>query len=66
MTSAIRIISGIACLCLCGLIAYLLRPRQDMPPSLWTRTEVRATAFALGLLTLFITGGGLVARGLFP
>lgn len=64
-TSVILIVSGVACLGIFGFIAYTIRPRGENTTTFWTRTETRATASALGLLILFITGGSLVAKGIF-
>jgi len=64
-TSALLILSGIACLSLSAFAVYTLAPREGELPSMWTRTETRSTAVTLLLLVLVVFGIGLLAKGVF-
>jgi hypothetical protein len=64
LSSAALIAGGLACI---GVSGYTLRaasPHEGKPPAFWTRTETRCTVLALGLVTLFVVGGGLVLKGI--
>ena len=63
--SVVLIVSGVVCLGLAGFMIYKFMPQEGRPPSAWTRTDFRATSFAMGLFVLLITGVGLVAKGIF-
>jgi len=63
LTSAVLILAGIACICLSSYALYAVSPKDGKPPTFWTKTEARSTALALGLVTLFVFGGGLVLKG---
>jgi hypothetical protein len=55
--------SGLACLSFAGFVLYSVLPREGRPESVWTKTEMRSTLFALGLVTTVIFGIALVVRG---
>lgn len=65
MSSIALILGGIACLSLCGLLVYRLRPQEGRPPSRWSSTDSSGTAVALALLLLLLTGVSLVLKGVF-
>ena len=63
LTSAALIVAGIACIGLSGYALYAVSPKEGKPATFWTKTEARSTALALGLVALFVFGGGLVLKG---
>jgi hypothetical protein len=64
-TSAILAISGALCLFFCGFVFYVSVPREGRPPSPWTRTDTRAVASAMLVLTLLLSGITLVLKAIF-
>lgn len=62
-THLILIGAGVVCVFLSGFAVRQLRPREGRPDSVWTSSETRATLAALGLLTLFVFGAGMVLKG---
>lgn len=62
-TNAMLIGSGLICIFLSGLAMRHLMPREGRPESTWTSTEARAASVVLLLMTLFITGAGMVLKG---
>jgi hypothetical protein len=64
-TSVVLVVSGIACLILCGFVMYKLVPREGQPPSAWTKTDFRATTLAMSQFVLLVAGIALVAKGIF-
>ncbi len=62
-TNAVLIVTGVVCVTLSGFAVRQLRPREGRPESVWTRGENRATLVALGLLTLFVFGAGMILKG---
>jgi hypothetical protein len=64
-TSAILILSGVACLALAGFMFYKLMPQEGKPDSALTGTDTRGTATALGLLVLLLAGIGMLVKGIF-
>jgi hypothetical protein len=61
----ILILSGVACLAVCGVMFYKLMPQEGKPPSKWTGTDTRGTVAAMVLLVLLIAGIGMLLKGLF-
>jgi hypothetical protein len=57
------IVSGVVCLVLGALIFYKLKPQEGQPPSPWIASDFRGSAVAIGVLTLFLAGIGLVLKG---
>ena len=64
-STALYILSGIACLSLSAFAMYSLAPREGKPPSAWTSSETRSTTVTLVLLVLVVFGIGLLAKGIF-
>ena len=64
-SSALLILTGIACLSLSIFAMYTIAPREGKPQSAWTKTETRSTAVTLALLVLVVFGIGLLAKGVF-
>jgi len=64
LSNAALVLAGIACLCLASYTLYAASPQAGKPPAFWTRTENRSTVLALGLVTLFVMGAGLMLRGI--
>ena len=62
-TNALLIVSGLVCVFLSGLAMRHLMPREGRPESAWTNTEARAASVVLLLMTLFITGAGMILKG---
>lgn len=56
--------AGVACLSFAGFVLYGVLPREGKPESVWTKTEMRSTIFALSLVTTIVFGLALVVRGL--
>ena len=63
LQNATLIGSGLACLSLAGFVMYSVLPREGRPESVWTKTEMRSTILALGLVATVIFGIALVVRG---
>ena len=61
----VLILSGVACLAVCGMMFYKLMPQEGKPPSKWTGTDTRGTVAAMVLLVLLIAGIGMLLKGLF-
>lgn len=64
-SSFVLLLSGVICLGAAGFMIYRFMPQEGRPPSAWTKTDFRATSFAMGLFVLLLTGLGLVAKGIF-
>jgi len=62
-TNLSLIVAGVVCVFLSGFAVRQLRPREGRGDSVWTRSETRATMVALGLLTLFVFGAGMILKG---
>lgn len=62
-TNVMLVVLGLVCVFLSGFAVRQLRPREGRADSVWTRTETRATLAALGLLTLFVFGAGMILKG---
>ena len=62
-TNAMLVVSGLVCIILSGFAMRHLMPREGRPDSAWTSTEARAASVVLLLMTLFITGAGLILKG---
>ena len=58
------VVAGLACMGLSGAVLYTAMPRAGRPVSFLTKTELRSTMLALGLVTSIVVGGGLVLKGL--
>lgn len=64
LTNAALVASGVACLFGSGYALYTVSPREGRPQGFWTQTEARSTILALGIVTSFIIGAGLVLKGI--
>jgi len=64
LTHASLILAGIACVSLSSYLLYVAVPRHGRPVPQWTASETRSTLLALGIVTLFVFGGGLVLKGI--
>jgi hypothetical protein len=62
-TNALLMIAGAACLLFSFWALRKLAAREGRPPSAWTRTELGASAVAIGLLTLMLAGVAFVLQG---
>ena len=63
-TSGMLVVAGVLCLALGAFIFFKLRPQDGQPPSPWIASEFRGSSVAIGLLVLFLTGIGMVLKGL--
>jgi hypothetical protein len=64
LSNAALILAGIACICIASYTLYAAIPQAGKPPAFWTRTDNRSTVLAVGLVTLFVMGAGLLLRGI--
>jgi hypothetical protein len=58
------VVAGAGCLSFAGFVLYGVLPREGKPESIWTKTEMRSTFFALALVTTIVFGLALMVRGL--
>lgn len=65
-TSVILIVSGIVCLLLAYSAVRQLRPREGRLESAWAKSDALSATLVLGVMILFITGAGLILKGIFP
>jgi hypothetical protein len=65
-TSVILVVSGIVCLLLAVYAVRRLRPRQGGIQSAWATSDGLSATLVLGLMVLFISGIGLIVKGIFP
>jgi hypothetical protein len=63
--NVVLVLSGLICLGVAGFMIYRFIPQEGRAPSALTKTDFRATTFAMCLFVLLITGVGLVAKGIF-
>jgi len=65
-TSVILIVSGIACLLLALYAVRRLKPQEGGVQSAWATSDALSATVVLGLMVLFISGIGLILKGIFP
>lgn len=65
-TSVILIVSGIVCLLFAIYAVRRLRPREGRLESAWATSDALSASVVLGLMILFISGIGLILKGIFP
>ena len=63
-TNGVLVVAGIVCLALVGIALHKLPPRPGKLASVWTDTEMKASATALSLLVLTVAGVGLIVQGM--
>jgi hypothetical protein len=63
-TSVILIVSGLACLGLCGVMFWKLMPQEGKTPSALVGTDTRGTVVAMALMVLLLIGVGMVLKGI--
>lgn len=65
-TSVILVVSGIVCLLLAVYAVQRLKPREGGIESAWATSDGLSATVVLGLMILFISGIGLILKGIFP
>jgi hypothetical protein len=65
-TNVILIVSGIVCLLLAFYAVRRLRPREGKLESAWVTSDTLSATVVLGLMILFVSGLGLIVKGVFP